>query len=896
MADLRRSYVEMRNRDRYYLQKEKFFAVAGAVVAGFTASALFAAEKLDPHLVDLADHLAASVSSADEEKLIATLPPELRGKPLRDAIADTEYRIMFSGEYAKAERLCDVLEKLGRDAGDGQDVARAEVLRSAIWRELGDYTGTLSLLDRALDYYKAHPDDQGIVGVYQGKGIASLYEGDFARALDSLNHALSLAEKFKFKEGIIPALNSIGEVYREQGLPERALEFYAKARAAVANDSAWNMAFIFNNIGQAYEAMGDRGKAVEFIEKARAVAENHKMRPRVATSLAVLAKIAADEERFEDAQRLYAQSLTLSRELRDAASEGRALVGLSEVARRTKRTEEALARAEEAIAVFRTTGQTDWLVAALTSAGRALQAQGDDAAARARFEEAISMVESMRGHVVGAEAETQAFLEQRLAPYQELIALLAGRGDATAALMIAERSSARVLLDVMSGGTSHFEDVISESEAARLRDLDRKIAELNRRANAEYAAEKRDEQRLAQATAVLEGARHERADFEAELIAAHPKLKRSAAAPAMRGLADFAPLVNDGSVALKFAVTKERCFVFVLRRGDAAPRLDLVTLNIARDELTRRAEALRRAVADRSLNWQEPARDLFDRILAPVEQLCAGATRVVIAPDGPLWEVPFRVLVDRDRHVLLERFAITVAPSLSALLEAERRVVQGGKDVVVFANPAVGENRSAVADAASSLSNPAWQPLPEMEKQARAIEKLYPPSAVRAFIGEAAREETAKRELPTASVIEFATHGALNDRSPLYSYLLLSQHDLAPGEDGLLEARELMRLPLHARLAILCGCETARGRIGAGEGVIGLAWSLLVAGCPSTVVSQWKVDEHAATPLMLALHRELLHGASRAEALRRAMLELRKNEHYRHPFYWAPFLLIGDPR
>jgi CHAT domain-containing protein len=112
----------------------------------------------------------------------------------------------------------------------------------------------------------------------------------------------------------------------------------------------------------------------------------------------------------------------------------------------------------------------------------------------------------------------------------------------------------------------------------------------------------------------------------------------------------------------------------------------------------------------------------------------------------------------------------------------------------------------------------------------------------------------------------------------------------------MLEAWEVMQLRLKARLAVLSGCETARGRIGAGEGVLGLSWAFFVAGCPATIVSQWKVDSASNQPLMVRFHRELLAGANTSEALRTAALELRKNERYRHPFYWAPFVLIGDPR
>jgi CHAT domain-containing protein len=122
-------------------------------------------------------------------------------------------------------------------------------------------------------------------------------------------------------------------------------------------------------------------------------------------------------------------------------------------------------------------------------------------------------------------------------------------------------------------------------------------------------------------------------------------------------------------------------------------------------------------------------------------------------------------------------------------------------------------------------------------------------------------------------------------------------------EDGLLEAWEVMKLELEAELAVLSACETARGRIGAGEGVIGLSWAFFVAGCPTTLVSQWEVEAASTTDLMVEFHRHLRaeeRGRGRApgtsEALRQAALKLQRGGKYRHPFYWAGFVLVGDGR
>ena len=110
-----------------------------------------------------------------------------------------------------------------------------------------------------------------------------------------------------------------------------------------------------------------------------------------------------------------------------------------------------------------------------------------------------------------------------------------------------------------------------------------------------------------------------------------------------------------------------------------------------------------------------------------------------------------------------------------------------------------------------------------------------------------------KSEASRARILHFATHGILNNASPLYSHLALANG--GAGEDGLLEAWELMQMNLQADLAVLSACETARGRIGAGEGMIGLSWAMFIAGVPSIVVSQWKVESAGTRDLMVNFSR-----------------------------------------
>jgi CHAT domain-containing protein len=129
----------------------------------------------------------------------------------------------------------------------------------------------------------------------------------------------------------------------------------------------------------------------------------------------------------------------------------------------------------------------------------------------------------------------------------------------------------------------------------------------------------------------------------------------------------------------------------------------------------------------------------------------------------------------------------------------------------------------------------------------------------------------------------------------MYSHLALAAGDT--NEDGMLEAWELTRLDLKADLAVLSACETARGRTAAGEGMIGLSWAMFIAGVPSLVVSQWKVESAGTRELMVNFHRGLISPTAKpakSEALRQAALKLLKNPETTHPFYWAGFVLVGE--
>jgi CHAT domain-containing protein len=215
--------------------------------------------------------------------------------------------------------------------------------------------------------------------------------------------------------------------------------------------------------------------------------------------------------------------------------------------------------------------------------------------------------------------------------------------------------------------------------------------------------------------------------------------------------------------------------------------------------------------------------------------------------------------------------------------------------LLALGNPSLAA--SLVAAAKSRDGSLALAELPEAEREVKTLGEIYGAQNSKILTGLAAREETVKVDAGRFPILHFATHGILDDKNPLYSRLMLASS--GGNDDGMLEAREIMKLDLQANLVVLSACQTARGQVGMGEGLIGMSWAFFIAGASTTVVSQWQVDSAGTAQLMVDFHR-ILRGkdkktmVSKAEALRQAALKLMADPKYRHPFFWSGFVVVGN--
>jgi CHAT domain-containing protein/tetratricopeptide (TPR) repeat protein len=821
------------------------------------------------------------------------------------------------GEMGLALETYERARRMAEELNDYQLILRSYNNIAIVYAVQGDYERALEYFQKSLALNREQRDkvktgatsmDDDALGVLMNIGNVHRHRGSYRRALEYYQQAVTLNEKLGNKMVAARLLNNIGNVYKMQNDDELAFEYYQKSLVLKeAVDDKQGIAVALSNMGDTARQLGDYAHALDYLQRSLDIYEALKAQASVAEVLTYISRLYQSQGDAKRALDSSQRSLALSESLGEKVIAANDLEDLANIYHGKGDDAQASDYAERALALARSTGEREVLWEALMRAGRIQLGLGRTAEARKDFEESIATIEALRSDVAGGEQEQQSSFADKVAPYHDMVALLVAQHDFTGALGYAERAKARVLLDVLQWGRSNVTKAMTAPERAQERELTSKLVMLNTQLARERARPKPDAGRLPSLESGLQQARREHEVFENALYAAHPELKVRRGGVAPLKLEEAAALLPDaGGALLEYAVTEDATYLFVLtkRAQGARPTLELsaYTIEIKQQELARLAERFRSQLAGRDLSFSQSALQLYDLLVKPAQPLLKGKSSLVIVPDQELWNLPFQALQPAPGRYLLEDAAVSYSPSLSVLRELvrarERNTAAVPSALLAVGNPVVSSEVAQRIKAA--YRDEPLEPLPETEAEVRTLGRLYGAGRSAVFVGADARESRVKAEAGRYGVLHIATHGVFDDASPMYSYLVLSQA-AGDGEDGLLEAREIMELDLKARLVVLSACETARGRVGAGEGVIGMMWAVFIAGCPTTVVSQWKVDAASTTDLMLEFHRRLrwAPGGTRAaptkaEALRQAALRLMKDERYHHPFYWAGFVVVGD--
>jgi CHAT domain-containing protein len=279
-----------------------------------------------------------------------------------------------------------------------------------------------------------------------------------------------------------------------------------------------------------------------------------------------------------------------------------------------------------------------------------------------------------------------------------------------------------------------------------------------------------------------------------------------------------------------------------------------------------------------------PIRDatvaLYKALVAPAQAEVDEAEMLLIVPGGELYYLPIHALGRLNQD-----------GSFSFLIEQKRFAYLASADLLnavaaVNSNDnSPGTNRPLLA-----LGNPDGS-LPAATEEVTDLGRIF----VRASIvtGKDATVARVAQTTSGTSYIHFATHGIINSLDPKESYLLLA------GDPGRLSVKDIVednyKLSFTGtRLVTLSACDTNIGGFDPSAVYSSLSRAFTKAGAPTVVASLWSVNDEATRVTMMAFYKEIAAGQSKAEAMRRAQLAVMRDPRFAHPYYWAPFVVLGD--
>jgi CHAT domain-containing protein/Flp pilus assembly protein TadD len=856
-------------------------------------------------------------------------------KEMAIALNQNGFVLYVMNQYKEAEALIQRAIAIAEELSDKSILAACFSNLGLLWGDQGNYELGLQYMQKSLNYSKEAGDDVRYGSALSNTGYLLFSQGDYSGALERYKEAETISRRTNDTIGVGVCLNNIGAMYDNMGHYRMALEYYQaalKLRLTLSNKPG--IASTLMNIGGAYLSQGYYELALEYnqrsldiyeklreirssanalLESGNIYAEMGKLdfalekyqkslkirqeisdKEGIGESLNEIGKIYLKQEKIQPALQAFNESLAIHEEMKDKEGIASALMNLGRVQYKNGNYQQALQLNQKAADLFRDIDARDSYHRALTEIGLAYWKLGKPAEAGRNFDEAISGIEAIRLEAFGGEQETKGFLEGRLRPYHLAAAIHLEQQNSGEALMYAERARSRVLLDVLQREKSDFTKMMSREEQAEEKKWTQRLQSLNSELLNTRLREP-GSLKLNTLTTQLQKTRVDYESFRSKLYTVHPQLRTQQGETDPLKLPEVKSLLDGETAILEYLITDEMVYGFVVSTsGSGSMNIHTFPIPVTQEKLSRQIEAFRNKIAGRNMLFQEEARALYDLLILPASKYLKNKKNLIVIPDHFLWELPFQVLLAPSSRYLIQDYAVSYAPSIAVLREMKkihRKTNEVPKTLLALGNPSIGNE---IANQMNSLYRDSrLGPLPEAEREVKSLGKLYGSPQSSIYVGGDAGEERIKQKSDQYRILHLATHGIFDNASPLYSYLALSP-SAGDAEDGLLEAREIMNLNLRAELAVLSACESARGRVGGGEGVIGLSWALFVAGVPGIVVSQWKVDSASTTELMLEFHRNLRKKLRPAVALQQAELKIQQSQQYRHPFYWAGFVPIGN--
>ena len=787
---------------------------------------------------------------------------EATGDRLRLARLNVNVGVMHlrKDEWREATCLFEDAYRSLASIGNSHDLKAVLSNLAVCYERMGDLPRALNFLERA----RNECEDEGLFTelVYAEHQMASILHlhGDLGRAITLIRNARKYNESHGSEHALIDADLIEADILLSLNLPSEAQE-----RAASALDRATSLGVDYERaralvtLGLCAGRRGRTAQALSFLERAFLLFNELGNLQRARTCQLHRARVI-----FENGDQVL--SLALARDLVDAtASDASTSLSLQcrlllcRILVGQERASEAQGLVEDILSGISVLDQAPLEAQAFHLVGRMHELKGDLHAAYDAYVRSERCLSRMRWHLKPGEL-SHSFVSGRSELCEALFLLeLSVHKRPDRALHFAEKVKSRTLADLLARRTPSISADAQRSNhdvyrlwgilRASLEQLDHIETFSDLARNGSTASLRRNVAAAEFATrGMLTPQRRSSQPGEESL-------------PTIDAIADG---LSDSTALVEFFIARQTVFAILLQRG----RVEIVDLcEAARLEQLCRLLLFQVGSSVHSLKEHGLLRSttylkkLHDLAWSPINKR-VDAEHLLVVPHGFLHQIPFHALFDGHEY-LIERHTVTYSPSASVAHIASTRAL-------------ANEGTMVVIGAADSLA-------PSIAAEVESISEIMP--NCRMLIDEDATRDRLRQILPGARYIHIAAHAAFSAEDPSASFLSL--------QDGTLTVGDLRSLPLSAELVVLSGCETGRSATRGADELVGLTQAVLEAGARSSLVSLWRVDDGSTASFMHRFYSQLAKQDSPRRALQQTIIEHQTG--FPHPFFWAPFILVGAP-
>jgi CHAT domain-containing protein len=719
-------------------------------------------------------------------------------------------------------------------------------------------------------------------------GIIAFLEGDTRRAAKMVGGALLSAMASGDVGGQVRYLEMLGNAFNTVGRYEEALSFFNRAIDLTRETPYAGFPYMaFEGKAQALAGQQKFEDARQNLNLALRAAEENEKFGQQSQIFIQLGELELGTEYKEQAITFLKQAGQLGQQHAFFRMAAQAFFDLANIYGERGDLTSAEQFASMGVDASRQIGDRYYLPRDLTALAGLKAREGDVARANALYEQAEDIIDGMlvnldepywSSSLAGAMSKT----------YIDHFQLLAQIGNVPEALGLLDRVRGRTVAALLENRVSFRKD-----ESAEARALDASVSEL--------------QVRLMRSSDLQEREKLKEQLFEVERqltwtagdhgVSRHQWLERPAALRTIQAILSPDELVLEYVLAEPHAyclwITRKRAGLAELAAGreriDVLTRSYLNTIGAERDD-------------------PRLAKELYTILLGPVTEE-ATHDRLIVAPDGPLYFLPFDTLRDGNGSLLVESRTISYVPAATVLeiLRTAKDGQQASRSFLGVGDVPYQDHGNASAElpplegieqallrGLSDVSGSSFYDLPQTREEVIDSNKILGNDGVILLGPRATAAAFESEPLEDFRIVHLAVHGFADPHFPERSGLVLGAGP-KKGEDGLLQIPEIMQLHFHAALVTLSACDTGIGKLEGEEGPTNLAEAFLVSGAKAVMASMWSVEDTYTLALMKRFYTHIAEGQDKAKALRTAKLDvLAEYGDQLPPFYWGAFVLIGD--